>query len=751
MNTTLRFPTAHGPARRRLGLPGWLLALLLALALAPTPSSRADIQFDVFVGFDERLREAHWFPVAFEILNDGPAFTGTVSLAPDGEFDGQRRDFRIELPTGTRKVVNIPVFSTAGRVLRWEARLQNESGKLMAERSSLQPRVLAAHVPMLGALPRTFAGLPTLPELSTRAPDYTPTVARLQPELLPSNPIAYESLTACYLNSEKAADLKPEQVDALLAWLNEGGHLIVAIESPTDITAVPWLRNLLPFTPEALETRPLEGSFERWLSSGKRALQLPSVQRRTPAASSRRTTGNRPGRTVAQPPANAPGDDPFTRLVPHDEFNRADMPIIRGRTRDGETLLGLGTQPLIQTAPRGRGNLTVLAFSPEREPFRGWKNRPWFWAKLLGASPELFANDVAIRGGGPSIDGLFGAMLDSRQVRKLPVAALLLILVVYLAVIGPFDQWILKRLGKQMWTWVTFPVYVAIFSGLIYFIGYRLRAGQLEWNELQVVDQLPRGDDAVALRGRTWASLYSPANARYRLASDRNFATLRSELQPPGSVTARAESSRMLTHYPGQGVDVEAYVPVWVNQLFASDWLEGSEPLLSATLRHQSNGLHLTLTNRSTLRFEEVRLAYGTELHDLGRIAPGTGFERLLTPESGASIEDQLTGVVTALEAAQQRRNAFGSETSGQLARNLHGVVLASLSQRFAEPVHSQRGEAFTVPASFDLDPQLRRGDALLFAWAPGQTIAPNLARFSPVRMQRDTALRMTVPVVRTQ
>jgi hypothetical protein len=39
------------------------------------------------------------------------------------------------------------------------------------------------------------------------------------------------------------------------------------------------------------------------------------------------------------------------------------------------------------------------------------------------------------------------------------------------------DQYCLKRLNKQMLTWVTFPVYVALFSLLIYYIGYRLRAG----------------------------------------------------------------------------------------------------------------------------------------------------------------------------------------------------------------------------------------------------------------------------------
>ena len=51
-------------------------------------------------------------------------------------------------------------------------------------------------------------------------------------------------------------------------------------------------------------------------------------------------------------------------------------------------------------------------------------------------------------------------MMDSRQVHKLPVGWLLLLLLVYLVVIGPFDRFWLKRIGKPMLTWITFPCYV---------------------------------------------------------------------------------------------------------------------------------------------------------------------------------------------------------------------------------------------------------------------------------------------------
>ncbi len=750
MKPRRRPPTATpGWRRHRTGIsprPIILLLLLLLFAAGLIPTLQAEIQFDVFLGFDDKVREGHWFPASFEIHNDGPAFTGTVSVAPESTFDTQRRGFSIELPSGTRKRVSIPVFS-ANRYTRWHARLQDASGKTVAEKSNLQPRDIAAAIPILGAIPRSFGGLPTLPDLKDRGPEFLPAVARLQVDLLPSNPISYESLTAIYLNSEKATDLKPDQVDAVLTWLNLGGHLIVAIEQPTDANAVPWLRGLLPLIPDSTEARHLEGSFERWLVSGRRVLQLPSLLKR-PAPTSRRPSPQRTGKVTVQTPANASDLDPFTKIQPQNNFNNAEMPVITSHIRDGETILGLGNLPLIQSAPRGRGTITALAFSPEREPFRSWKNRPWFWAKLIGTPPELLADTASIRNVGPAIDGLFGAMLDSRQVRKLPVKALLLLLVVYVAVIGPFDQWVLKRMGKPMWTWVTFPAYVVLFSSLIYFIGYRLRAGELEWNEIQVVDQLPRPDGA-AFRGRTWASIYSPANARYHLASDQPFATLRAELQPPG--TGQGDPGRLILRHPPHGIDADVSVPVWVSQLYCSDWLDSGPALVSGVIEVRADELHVALTNSSSLTFEEMSLAQGTRIFALGALEPGRKVELTLKSGEGRSIDELLNGIPPAIDAVNQRRHAFGSDGSGQFPRDLNGVLLASLSERTTDPAQEQRGETFTVPSSFDLNPLLQRGEAVLFARAPNQTLAPALNRFTPVRIQRDTVVRVAFPVLKSK
>ncbi len=748
--------TGRRPRRSgRAGPPHWgrclLLLLLGCLALAlPSLPARAEIQFDVFVGFDDHVREGHWFPVAFEILNDGPSFDATVLLGPDSAPEAEPRTFALELPTGTRKRVVLPVFAPKGQFSRWEARLLDRSGKVVAERDNLAPKGVPPGRPLLGALPRTFGGLPAMPEFPDRVGEASPGVVRLQVDYLPSNPLALEALTSVYLNSEKAADLKPEQVDALLGWLHQGGHLIVGIEQANDVTALPWLRGILPFAPEAPTNLPVARELEGWLAGGKRAVQVPLPPRRTPPPNAVRRVGpNRPGRNSGTPavePAVSDPLDPYQGLVPDEAFAAAtEVPVILGRSLGGEVLAGAGPVPLIVSAPRGRGTVTALAFSPERDPFRSWKHRPLFWARLTGVPSGMLVKGDPIRWGGLSIDGIFGAMLDSRQVRKLPVPALLALLLVYLVVIGPFDQWILKRLGKQMWTWVTFPAYVVLFSGLIYFIGYRLRAGDLEWNEIQVVDQLPRGEGA-ALRGRTWAALYSPANARYRFASEQPYATLRAEFSASGRVGA--ESSRFELRLPPRGFEAGAQVPVWINQLFVSDWLDAGPVLVSGRVTREDDGTaRAEIENKSGLRFEKVVVAFAGRLHELGEIGPGQRREMALRSDDGLGLDDLLAGLPQAIQVVNQRRSAFGGEGSGIMDRNLDGVLLASFVQRHARG-RTDSGESFFSPAGFDANHLVERGEAMVFAWAPQQSVAPAIQRFAPTRMRRDAVVRAVLPVL---
>jgi hypothetical protein len=501
--------------------PKAIWAAILLLFAFPL---QAALQFDTFIGYDGNVHEAGWFPVLCEVFNDGPGFNAMIEVT-GGQFgNDQTREIKVELPSNTRKRIFVPMFASGGRFgSTWNARLKDEKGKILVERLNPPVRTVAAESSILGALPRSFSGTPVFPEMKQNRQDLKPAVARLSVEQVPDNPIALEGLNAFYLNSEKALELKANQVAALIGWVREGGHLILGIEQLADVNSTPWLKQFIPMELTDTKVIKLNEEFPDWIrNEAARPIAL-------------ETTQYGPRRNTKYIPQQ---NNVYAGIMSDSGFNNAEIPVVVGQIKDAyPPLVTAAGIPLVVQAPRGRGKITLLAFSPEREPFRSWKTRSFFWAKLTGIPGEFFANTDNISYGSYSVDGVFGALIDSRQIKKLPVTWLLLLLVVYLVVIGPFDRWWLKKINRQMLTWITFPSYVVLFSLLIYFIGYKLRAGETEWNQLNIVDVLPRGDK-VDLRGRTYISIYSSGNARYKVQGE-NVAGRK--LLPGGGLCSRLD------------------------------------------------------------------------------------------------------------------------------------------------------------------------------------------------------------------
>ncbi|MBE7504170.1 MAG: hypothetical protein HS113_28560 [Verrucomicrobiales bacterium] len=718
-------------------------------------SARAELQFDVFVGYgsgggnDGLVREAGWFPVACEVFNDGPGFDAVFELSSRQVGGGQVRRWAIELPTNTRKRFSFPVFAGAGRYASWDARLLDRRGRVRAEHADLRTQDLGWETFLLGGLARSFGGMPAFPAVKHNRTDQQPSVARLTVEQFPDNPLAFEGLDAVYLNSERALELKANQAQALVTWIEGGGHLIVAPEQLQDLSSTPWLEELVPVRFTGIVTNRSDGVVQAWLHAGPpptSAAEFPGVAPGTVVIQGPQgfpvTTG--PTTARARTPTSRGTANPYAVLPADPAFENSALAFFAGQRRAGEVRLELGGHPLVTTAPYGRGQVTVLAFSPEREPFRSWQHKAWFWARLVNLPGEWFGETARNLYGGWSLDAVFGAMIETRQVRKLPVQWLLALLVVYLVVIGPFDRWFLKRINRQMLTWVTFPGYVLCFSLLIYYLGYRLRAGETEWTELHLVDVLPRAEQTT-WRGRTYAALYSSSNARYRLASDQPVAALRSEFLGPAG--GRQESTRVEATLKPNGFQADVAVPVWTSLLYISDWAEPARSPVSVTVTPQGAQLAVTLQNHLSRNLTSLQLGFGDRVYSLGDLEAGQLRQLTLGPAQGQPLVDFVRSRTQSFfQVAQQRRQAFGNEQSGRLELSPETVAAASLISAVGNYQGMQR--SFLYPAGTDLAPLLGRGQAVLFAWDPGQSpLQQPLARFNPPRQARNTMYRLTVPV----
>lgn len=705
----------------------WFTFLAGCLALGVSGTAWSKIQFDVFPGYDNSARAGTWYPVAIEVLNDGPSFNAVV------EINGGQGAVRVpvELPSNTRKRFSVPLFNVSRNFLSVDCRLLDERGKVRDEQSGKRVNVQGWEIPLMGALPGSFSGAPGFPEIQQPQSGWQPRVARFQPELFPDNPIALEGLNSLYLNTARALELKEPQVRALEAWVHAGGQLIVAVDQAADVNATPWLRSLMPADIGALGEERIGPALEDWIRRGSWNPQF-AFKASDPTMAGVRTPG--PNRRTPD------GQDSYSTLAADSGFTQATVPIIALRVRDGRAAVSASGKPLFVEAPRGRGQVVLLSFNPEREPFKSWTLRPWFFARLADVPALLLkAGDRNIIGG-RGLDGVFATLVETRQVQKLPVGFLLLLLVAYLVVIGPFDQWWLRKINRPMLTWITFPLYVVLFSFLIYFIGYKLRAGQTEWNELQVVDVLPQGDGSqAALRGWTFGSLYSPANETYTLGSSLQDSTIRGEFR--GLWGAAGEPVRMTVTERPHGFGAEVFVPVWTSAMTVADWEDsGAAPLQARTL---PNGA-VEIRNSTGRRLGPVWVVGDNRVIPLAEL-PASSVQAVdFRPSAGTPLTDLTAGWEGRFQIALgQREQTFG----GGEKKPIDEWPEASAAASFPSYIQSPNG-SYVWPAGFDLAPILRRGDRVVLAWMPDTTLTAPLNQFETLRTRKGTLLRLVVSAV---
>lgn len=708
----------------------WLLCLSLALlagaARAQTPPAR-DLQFDLFPGFGGALAQGAWFPVMFELKNDGPSFNGLIQVSST-TFGGTEGQAAVELPSGTLKRVTLPVYVNQRYTFNWSAELRDEKGRRRAEALNqqavpVQPSSWKAR--LLGAMPRATGGSPVVAPIKAGNKELQPVVARLQPALFPDNPIVLQRLDALYLNSEKAIELKEPQVRALLAWLHGGGHLILAVEAISDVNSLPWLRGIFPGTLVGNRSLRPHPGLQAWLGS--------------PMSSPDDVLFTQPGLNMPFPEPGLNDRRPFQELAADALFETEALPLATIEPESARIEAGTEDAPLIVSRDVDRGRVTALLFSPEREPVRSWRHLPALWARLLEVPAALYEAKTLPNTHDVATDGIFGAMVDSRQIRKLPVEWLLGLLVVYLLVIGPLDRWWLKKINRPVLTWVTFPCYVVLFSGLIYLIGYKLRAGDSEWNELHLVDVFPAGDQAE-LRGRVYAGIYSPANQRYPLASAARQAVVRMEAR-----MSSQEKSALTVVQQGDAFRAELDVPVWMNQLCVSDYWQPEESPIEMRARHDGAGIVLSVNNRLDRPLTPVRLAYAGRVLTVGTIPANSTVELTMKPNSGLPLSDYVISQGAGFQAAAgQRQNVLGSQTSGRIDNAPEATVAAS----FIGLLQGRNGNVmFLAPPGLDLSRMVDRGHAVLLGWTANYAPVAPLNQFKPARGTRNTLWRLSCEV----
>jgi hypothetical protein len=287
-----------------------------------------------------------------------------------------------------------------------------------------------------------------------------------------------------------------------------------------------------------------------------------------------------------------------------------------------------------------------------------------------------------------------------------------------------------------------------MFSALIYVIGYKLRAGESEWNEMQFVDVIPKGNTAE-LRGTTYGSLYSPVNASYKLGGRQRFAAIRGEYL--GAVANRSTEGEV--GLSGDQYQALVDVPVWTSQSFIGQWLDEGPMPFTASVKPivGAQDFELAITNRELPPGATGRVAVGRRIHDFKLPERNQTTTLPLPGNGGRALNDFANGASTWFyQAAAQRNQGFGSDEARLQLQPAEASMAITLARHIDHNRNQQWGQYsgnFMTPGSLELSALLDREFAVIMIWCEDYAPTGPMNEFTPRRTARSSLLRLAVPL----
>lgn len=318
--------------------------------------------------------------------------------------------------------------------------------------------------------------------------------------------------------------LSEEAVRALAEWTERGGNLVIALPSAGD----PWdvgvagrhgLSELLPsVAPTRIEDVPVTELLP--ILSLERAIRARDARMRVAVFDE--ATLDRGWRPFVAMPSRKSANG-----VPEPRADSLDARIVAVRREFGFghiTLLGLDVDELaaraLQTPAIPQGDV--------------------FWNRILGRRGDTLsgaeyaalsdANRLTTRGGytraigeGAEVAGSVG-LTGQAAVGAL---AALGVFALYWVVAGPLGFAVLRRMGRQRWSWVVYVAVALVFTAAIWMVGSGLASNAARvrhFTVLDVVERAPGESDVTKpqpKRATGWLSLFVPDYGTVEVALDR--------------------------------------------------------------------------------------------------------------------------------------------------------------------------------------------------------------------------------------
>src|SRR5215212_660452 len=521
-----------------------LLPASAARAATPSPVSNPEITLSAEPMLGGVVGPGSWLAVRVDVENQGPSVAGELRLSPSSG-QGSTYSIAVELPSSARQQHFL--YTQAGVFgARFDVSLIAGGAVLASVRIDTDAdAAVERRVYLVSDRPERLSD--ALGDAIEAKGTTSRKIVSIHADDLPPRPEPWATVDLLVWHDVPSASLDPARMSALQTWLATGGDLVLIAGSlgPPMFSAFP--ADMLPYDPATTIT-----------------LQPADVTA---------LLGVLP--TGALPIAAVGG------------------PLQRGSViwsaPAGDSVVGARQQ-------YGQGTVTVLGIDPAIAWLAGSIAEDTIWARAVPTAAAW--SDAQL----PSDDQFLVNALGQLPAVQLPGGTqLLLLIVAYVAAIGPLNYFVLRRRDRREWAWLTMPVIIAVFGVGSYGIGIAQKGGDVIVNELVIVEGAvgsERGEADVHV------GVFSPGRSTY---------DLRVGEAPLLSGTASGGGQR-----PDRPLDVLLGDPATLRgfgvgfgalRAFRAQTAVDT-PRLDADFNLVENALAGTLTNSSAIALEDVSIVY---------------------------------------------------------------------------------------------------------------------------------------------
>ncbi len=444
----------------------WSWLLLLALLAfsgrgvwgAP---GRASVQMTVTPLMAGHAKYGEWLPLRIALSNSGADLDAEVRVEVSTNVGNAAYTAPVPLPAGARKEVILYVPpATFSRSL--DVRLLQGTEELV--RASVKVQMHQQNEVLIGVVAARTDGLNLLSGLALPTRSNT-TVIPLKLEDLPERFEPLRSLDVLVLSDVDTTPLSVAQQEALAAWVENGGHLVLGGGSGVArvFAGIPEaLQPVKPASPTDVEALPI-------------LTQLTGYEVRV--------------------------SGPFVAAFP--------------QVNHGAALLQHGGRTYAAQLTLGKGWVLYLALDPTGSPFDAWAGTVPFWQLLLESDlryPSYAPVDIPLSN--------FESEQMGYALQNLPaldppsVKTLAWVLGAYILLIGPANYLVLRRLRKLDWAWLTIPLFTLAFAAGAFYVGYLMRGNDVIVNRISILNLMP---GATRHPARTYVGVVSPSATTYEV------------------------------------------------------------------------------------------------------------------------------------------------------------------------------------------------------------------------------------------